>query len=258
MYQSETADPKIFGALLLDIGIGLLRAGASGRRIRNTLANISTAYQYSLHLDLGPKSISISLLNNTAYTVFNGTRTVNSYGVDFKIISAINRLNESISRKAIPLAEVRAEVDRGLKLPHHPRLLILFAVSIAGAAFCYTFGGELAEMIVTFGATFAGLFAKQELQKRVNNPYVCTFISALVAALFTGLFYLIYSSMRLEHAYATCTLFLIPGVPLLNSIIDLIDGNIIYGLERGVNAMIHAFAIALAMSITLLIYNVHG
>ncbi len=257
MQENATIDVRVFGSLLLDIGIALLRAGASGRRIKDTVTRIAAAYRCSLHLDLGPKYISISL-DQSSHPVFNGTRSTSSYGVNFKVISAINRLGESVSKQQWSLNDIRKELDRIVHLPHYPGIIILFTVSIAGAAFCHTFGGEPAEVGVTFGATFGGLFVKQELLKKSTNPYLCTFISASVAALFTGLFYITSTGIHLEHAYATCALFLIPGVPLLNSIIDLIDGNILYGLERGVNAMMHAFAIALGLSIALLIYNVHG
>jgi uncharacterized membrane protein YjjP (DUF1212 family) len=257
MEQIPIVEPKTFGPLLLDMAIMLLRAGASGRRIRDTVTKVAVAYQYSLHIDLGPKSISITLLNSNGQSVFNGTRSTNAYGVDFKIISGINRLSETVSNNRWTLDEIRNELHRLQNIPNYPRILILLSVSIAGAAFCYTFGGRFVEMAVTFGATFCGLLVKQELHKRSINPYVVTYISALVAALFTGAFYVAGTGIRLENAFATCALFLIPGVPLINSVVDLVDGNILYGIERGVNAMMHAFAIAFGLSTALFIYISH-
>ena len=254
MQETPTIEPKEFGSLLLDMAIMLLRAGASGRRIRNTVSQIAVAYQYAHYIDLGPKSISITLLNKQGDPAFNGTRSTLAYGVDFKIISAVHRLAEAVQLKPRGLTELKKELLRLQKLPVYPRLLVLFAVSLGGAAFCYTFGGKISAMCVTFTATFLGLFVRQELQKRSVNPYVTTYISALVAALFTGGLYVAGVGMKLENAYVTCALFLIPGVPLINSIIDLMDGNILYGLERGVSAMMHAFAIAFGLSTALLIY----
>ena len=57
------------------------------------------------------------------------------------------------------------------------------------------------------------------------------------------------------HAFSTSVLFLIPGVPMMNSFSDLIDGNILNGITRGVNVLIIAFAIALGLLMGLLIYN---
>ena len=254
MQQIPTVEPKVFGSSLLELAIMLLRAGASGRRIRNTVSQLTLAYQFSHYIDLGSKSISITLLNNQGHSVFNGTRSTQSYGVDFKIISAIHRLTTAASSKSWSIEEIKKEIQRLQKIPGYSRISILLAVSIGGAAFCYSLGGHLGEMAVTFGATFCGLFVKQELQKRSINAYVVTYISALTAAVFTGVFYVAQMGIRLENAYATCALFLIPGVPLINSVIDLMDGNILYGIERGVNAMMHVFAIAIGLSTALFIF----
>ncbi len=256
MTEAVVVHPNAFGSLLLDVGVGLIRAGATAKRITDTVNRFASTYSYAHNLEIGPKYISLTLLDKNAHVVFSGTRSTSSYGVNFKIISGIQRLSITAGEKALPFTDARKELDRLLQLPHYSRLVVLLVVSIAGAAFCYNFGGSFAEMGVAFGATFFGLFLKQQLQKKSFNAYGCTFLSALLAALFVGAFYIINNGMPLERAYATCTLFLIPGVPLINACIDLLDGNIVYGLERGVNAMIHALAIAFGLSVALIIYNV--
>ena len=54
-------EARYFGPLLLDIGIALLHSGASSKRVRITMLRFAAAYQFDLHLDMGPKSISLSL-----------------------------------------------------------------------------------------------------------------------------------------------------------------------------------------------------
>lgn len=258
MTESANVHPNAFGSFLLDVGIALLRAGATARRINETLPRFAAAFNYGIDLDVGPKYISITLLDKNTHALFSGTRNTPAYGVNFKTISGIQRLSLAVKKDDVPFADVRKELDRIMQLPHYPKLLVLLCVSVAGAAFCYNFGGSFTEMGVAFGATFTGLFLKQQLQKKSFNPYGCTFLSALLAALVVGFFYLLDRDLLLERAYATCTLFLIPGVPLMNACIDLLDGNIVYGMERGVNAMIHSLAIALGLSIALIIFNVQS
>lgn len=250
-------DARSFGPLLLDIGIALLRSGASTTRIRITMLRLAAAYQFDLHLDIGPKSISVSLHNRDEKELFNGTRSAPSQGVNFKVISGISRLSWSVTEKTMSTNEVREELERLLSLPHYQRYFILLCVGIAGSAFCFTFGGNTIEMLITFAATFCGLFVKQELNKRSYNTYFCTYLSSLVAALFVGAFYKAITGLQLEHAFATSVLFLIPGVPLINSITDLINGEILNGIERGFGALIHAFAIAFGLSTVMMIYNFH-
>jgi uncharacterized membrane protein YjjP (DUF1212 family) len=251
-------EARYFGPFLLDIGIALLRSGASSTRTRITMLRFAAAYQFDLHLDMGAKSISLSLLSRDEKELFNGTKSASAQGVNFKVISGISRMSWSVTEKNWSLKEIRDELDRLLSLPHYQRFLTLFLVGVAGAAFCYTFGGNYIEMLITFGATFFGLFVKQELIRRSYNTYFCTYLSALVAALFTGAFYKAGTGLQLEHAFTTSVLFLIPGVPLINSFTDLIDGEILNGIDRGFNALIHALAIAFGLSTVMLIYNFHA
>jgi len=129
-------------------------------------------------------------------------------------------------------------------------------VSIAGAAFCYTFGGNASEMTIGFFATFFGLFFKQELVKHSFNTYIITYVSALTAGVFVGLTHLIFPQLKLEHAFSTCVLFLVPGVPLINAITDLIEGYTLNGVARGVSALLHALAIACGLVTVLFLFNI--
>ena len=250
-----TPEPRSFGTLLLDIGIALLRAGASSNRINITLHRIASAYHFTPHFNIGPKTISLSLQSTEGQEIFNGSRTTPDYGINFKTLSGISTMSKALSEKQWQIQEIKNELDKLNGLPHYPRILILSVVALAGASFCFTLGGDAFEMAITFGATFFGLFIKQELVKKSFNTYACTFLSALTAALFIGGFYKAGLGLELEHAYATCVLFLIPGVPLINFFIDLIAGNILYGLERGVNALMHILAIAFALALAVFIYN---
>ena len=258
MQVPTVVDARIFGPLLLDIGIALLTAGASSRRVRITMVRIAAAYEYELHVDIAPKSISLTLHGSNAQEAFTGTRSTAGVGVNFKIISGISRLSWTITEKKWSINEIRNELNRLLSLPGYPKLVVLLVVGIAGAAFCYTFGGDTFEMLITFGATFCGLLVKQYLARKSVNPYFCTYLSALMAALLIGAVYKAGTGLQLEHAFTTSVLFLIPGVPMINSFTDLIEGEILNGIERGFNVLIHALAIALALSTVMVIYNFQG
>jgi uncharacterized membrane protein YjjP (DUF1212 family) len=182
-------------------------------------------------------------------------RTIIAQGVNFKTISGISRLSWQSLEQNFSITQVRAELNRILSLPHYPRLIVLLFVSLAGAGFCFSFGGKLPEMVITFGATFCGLFVRQEAVKHKFNPYICVFMGSLVASLFAGAFVKAGLHINFEHAFATSVLFLIPGVPLINCFTDLIDGNILNGLVRGINALMFALAIALGLLTAMLIFN---
>jgi uncharacterized membrane protein YjjP (DUF1212 family) len=246
---------KEIGSLLLDVGVNLLSAGASCSRIRITMRRLATRFDYTAHISIAPKSVSLTLNSDTDIVAFNGMRSTAAQGVNFKTISGISKLSWDALEKKYSIQQVRDELNRLLALPHYPRLIILLFVSLAGSGFCFSFGGKLPEMVITFGATFCGLFVRQEAVKHSFNPYICVYIGSLVASLFAGAFLKAGLNINFEHAFATSVLFLIPGVPLINCFTDLIDGNILNGLVRGINALMFALAIALGLLTAMLVYN---
>ncbi|HSC55202.1 MAG TPA: threonine/serine exporter family protein [Phnomibacter sp.] len=257
MNQQEVNDPNELGQLLLEVGTSLLNSGASCSRIRITMRRFASVYGYIPHITIGPKSVSLTLNDEVGKLCFSGIRSTNLPGVNFTTISNISKLSWEAVEQELSATVVKDKLDAIFKLPHYPRLVILLAVSLAGSAFCYSFGGRFIEMSITFGATFLGLFARQEAVKRGFNLYICVFLGSLVASLFAGSF--IYSGLpiQVEHAFATSVLFLIPGVPLINAFTDIIDGNILNGMVRGVNALVISMAIAFGLLTAMLVYHIY-
>jgi uncharacterized membrane protein YjjP (DUF1212 family) len=137
----------------------------------------------------------------------------------------------------------------------YPRYLVLLLVALAGASFCRLFGGNAIEMAATFVASFCGLWVRQEAMKLKFNFYLSIFFASATASLVSGFYFYFNPAETYIHAFSTSVLFLIPGVPMINSFSDLIDGNTLNGVTRGVSVLIMAFAIALGLVLALLIYK---
>lgn len=152
--------------------------------------------------------------------------------------------------------QIRQELGRLSSLPNYPRILILLLVALAGSSFCHIFGGQMIEMAFAFVATFAGLIVRQLVTKKHFNPYVSVYFGALTASLISGLAIKLHLGTSPEMAFATSVLFLVPGVPLINMFIDLLDGNLMNGLLRGINGLIITFAIALGLLSAMIIYQI--
>ena len=56
-----------------------------------------------------------------------------------------------------------------------------------------------------------------------------------------------------DVAIATSVLFLIPGVPLINGVIDIVEGHILNGIARLTSALMLIVCIAIGLSGTLMI-----
>jgi uncharacterized membrane protein YjjP (DUF1212 family) len=129
----------------------------------------------------------------------------------------------------------------------------LLLVGLANASFCRLFGGDWAAVGVVLAATLAGFFVRQQLQRHGVNHFFVFIASAFVASACAGTALL--CSATAEVAMATSVLYLIPGVPLINGVIDIIEGHTLTGASRIIQAFLLIICIAVGLSVSLLIFK---
>jgi uncharacterized membrane protein YjjP (DUF1212 family) len=242
------------GSVLLEIGTLLMSSGASTNRIRITVNRISEVFGYQTELLITQRALTLSIKDRKSDHFFSSLKRTSPHGVNFKIVSGISRMSWRVVEEKWTLEQIKVELNRLKLLPHYPRWIILSIVGLAGASFCRLSGGDFQEMVIAFTATFIGLIVRQEANKREFNPYFCVFFASFVASMISG-FVVKMGIGSTEHAFATSVLFLVPGVPLINSFIDLIDGNIQNGIVRGINGLMISFSIALGLLTAIIIYG---
>lgn len=248
-------DIQKIGMILLRTGSMLQSCGTCTARIRIILARIANTYDLTTNTFITHRALTLTLLNKKGEPVFNSVKRTAPVGVNFKVVAGISRMSMDIRKEIWSLKAIEQELCQLEKISHYPQIIILLMVSLAGASFCFLADGNILAMAVCFVATFAGLFIRQETSKIHFNPYLCVFLAALTATFVAGSFRSFFPEINLEHGFATSVLFLIPGVPLINSFVDFIDGNLLNGIIRLTNGFIFSFMIALGMICTILIFN---
>lgn len=88
------------------------------------------------------------------------------------------------------------------------------------------------------------------MQAHGVNHYLVFIVAAFMASLCAS------AALRFDctaqTALATSPLFLVPGVPLINGVIDIVEGHILIGFSRLINALLLIVCIAVGLSATLL------
>lgn len=251
----EENDVVHFGMMMLRAGAMLQSAGACTSRIRIILERIAARYDYQMEMSVSHRSLSLTLLNAAEEPVFNSVKRAAPIGVNFKVLAGISRMSMSQQKEYSSVDEMNRELSRLAALPHYRALTVLFWVSVADAGFCFIAGGNPKAMLLSFAATFTGMFVRQQAHRMHFNPYLCWFFAAFTATLIAGVVRQAFPEHDLELGLATCVLFLVPGVPLINSFVDMIDGNLMNGNIRLINGLLLSFMIALGMVCSMLFFN---
>ncbi|MGY5355353.1 threonine/serine ThrE exporter family protein [Wenyingzhuangia sp. IMCC45467] len=240
---------------LLNIGCLLMASGASTNRIRITMERIANGLDYSTEILITHRTIFLLIKNEKTQEEYNSFKKTPPHGANFTLVSGISKMSWQVTEDKWNLNQITEEVNRLTKLPRYSLSITILFVSLADAGFCRLFGGEYIDMGTSFFATFLAFLVKHYSTKLNFNPYL-----NIVFASFTACFITCFARMygignHADLAFATAVLFLVPGIPLINSFSDVIDGYVMNGMVRGTHAMMIAFSISIGMLVTMMIFN---
>ncbi len=242
--------------LLLDIAIALMVSGANTNRANTSINRFALVLGCRAFSMISHKTIVMTLTDNHTGETFTKVQNMPSYAINFTTISCISKASWKALGESWSIEKIENEFKKIRAEKKYSRIQVLLAVSLAGAGFCNIFGGDYTNMLVAMLSTFTGLFVLQEAHKKDFNMYfrvlLASFVASSVASL--GIVYDIGESPQI--ALATSILFLVPGVPLINSFTDLLDNNLLNGQVRFTSGLMIVMAMAIGLFGALLIFQV--
>lgn len=228
----------------------LLGSGVHTSRVIRNSQRIGKSQGIDIQLSAFQKSIVMTAHDDS--TGENITRVVGipALPISFERNSDLSALSWEAVDKQLTLDEVRSRYERLIAKPSIDPIFVLLTVGLANASFCRLFGGDWTAMSIVFTSTLVGFAAKQRMQVHKVNHFIIFILSAFIASLCASA--ALSFDCTAEICLATSPLFLVPGVPLINGIIDILDGHVLIGFSRLVNAMSLIVCIAVGLSMTLI------
>lgn len=100
------------------------------------------------------------------------------------------------------------------------------------------FGGDWIAFLITAICTFVGFRTRARCIEFGINVYMSIAISAFLCHL-SGLCVFLFSGLSSTpyHPLLACTLYIVPGVPLINFVDDMIDNHLLVGITRAANTV---------------------
>ena len=243
--------------LLLDISSLLMVSGANTNRANLSIDRFASVLNCKVYSLISHKTIIMTLTDEETDESCTRVQNIPPYIINFSVISAVSKASWNAISENWTLEQIEAEIERIKLLNRYPRLLVLFAVSLAGAGFCNIFNGDYLNMMVAFISTFMGLFIFQQTHKLKYNLYIRLFLGSFIASVtaLVGVYFNIGSNP--QTALATSILFLVPGVALINSFTDLLDNNILNGMVRFTTGLMTVLAMAIGLFVAMYLFQLN-
>jgi uncharacterized membrane protein YjjP (DUF1212 family) len=181
--------------------------------------------------------------------------SIGAITVDMARLGAIERVLQQLREGRLDATEIDPLLDAiEDERSGYPVPLVIAGVAVTAGALARLFGADWPVLAAALAAGAIGTALRFALARRRINPVTAAFAIALVSGVVAG------SLMRLAagHSPVLCLtaagMILVPGVPLLNGVRDLIDGHAANGVARlaigGATIVAIAFALFLAAGFT--------
>ncbi|WP_302952513.1 threonine/serine exporter ThrE family protein [uncultured Prevotella sp.] len=255
--------------LLLRTGQLLMESSADTSRIIRNMDR-TAAYlglpEKKLHIHITYNMLMVNLSDKTHS--FSKFQRCDRHGINMDAISAISKLSWRAIKEDYTLDQYEKELERikNKKRNYSPWLTAIGA-GLACGGFCVQFGCDWPAFIYSSIAAIAGFRLRAWLNSTGSNEYVniafAAFFSTLLACLSAYISLPVIESHIPSalipfthsdtpwHPLMACALFIVPGVPLINFVSDMLDSHISIGITRAVNTLMIVAAMSFGIVIAI-------
>ena len=166
-----------------------------------------------------------------------------------------NSLSRKISNNELTIDEAKEELFQ----LHHASLQYSFvtqfiAAMVACGFFLFMFGGVAHDFIFAVLAGAGAFLTFDFVQRFIQIKFFSEFISAAVVISIAAISTKLGLAINQDTITIAGVMPLVPGILITNAIRDLLAGELLAGMSRGVEAAITAFAIGASVAIVLLLF----
>lgn len=244
--------------LVLDMATYLLASGAHCGRVNRNINRIANVWNFDIHLQLTFKGVLTTVKDRQNLTnVVTRYKEAPPHSIHLNIISEISALSWRVHDDKLSIENVEKEYAKIKELKPYGTLLVTVAIAFSCAGLCLFSSGDYLNAIVAFAAAFCGYLARTFLAKLSFNAMIYIGVAAFVTTFITGIGAKFGVGRAPEAAIATAVLYLIPGVPLINSVIDLIEGYITSSMNRMMFSGFTLLCIAAGMTLCITLIGIN-
>lgn len=216
---------------ILSVAQSLAENGASSDRVLRTSKRIAKFFKIpeeNFNLQVFPSILILNVKNNEQN--FVASRICSKHAINMNLITRISNFSWKILKENYSIEEFQKKLKNIIeqKRFYTPTQNIL-ATGFACGGFCVLFNGDIFSAFYTAIASMIGKFFQLKFLKLGINEFVSIFFAAFFATFFA------YSAQFLPTStiwtpLIACCLFLVPGVPIINSAKDMLGNFVTNGI----------------------------
>lgn len=241
-------DYNILLDMATDLGYELAMAGAETFRVEESISRILAAYGVESEVFAIPNYLIVTIL--VEGTPITRMRRIGTHGND---LDAVEKLN-SLSRRYCSLTPEPHEGMEWLRqalasVETYPTVTEYVGDFLGAAGFALLFGGSWSDSLCAGICGILVGFVTGMLAKQRANPFFRTIATAFVMALLAYAMGAVGLAPNPDAVTIGALMLLVPGLLFTNAMRDIIYGDTNSGINRVVQVLLTAIAIALGTAV---------
>ena len=256
VYKCGSPSPQELCRFLSEYSALLLGCGATCIRLENNVQRIAEAYGKEISMVIMPRHVQISVWEKGNDEAVTAISTVKSSPISFNVNTRLSELSWEVADGKTDSNQAAERLGKIVKDDRQDKWTVPVLVALANASFCRLFSGDAVAMLTVLAATLAGYSLKTFLLGRGTDNrlafFICSFVSSVLGA--TDILFAIGDTPT--TAMATSVLYLVPGIPYLNSFSDMLCRHYICAFCRFMDAIVLTGCLSAGLCCGMLLMNV--
>ncbi len=185
------------------------------------------------------------------------TRSCVDRGINMRVITQIQRICIMMEKGILDPMMAQEKLDK-ISPERYNRWLVVVMIGLSCAAFSRLAGGDWAVFGMTALASALGMIVRQEIGHRHFNPLLNFGVTAFVTTLISAQAVIFNIGNLPTVVMASSVLMLVPGLPLINSVADMLKGHINMGIARFMMASLLTLATSLGIVAAMSLSGIWG
>ena len=255
--------------LLLRTGQILMESSADTSRVKRNMER-TAAYlglpKENLHMNVDYYMLQVNISDE--YHSFSKMQRCDKHVINMLAIQEVSKLSWRAIQKDYSLDKYEEELEKIANGKHYYKdWVIAIGAGLACGGFCIQFGCDWTAFFYASIAAILGNRLRMFLNHSGSNLYanfaIAAFVSTILAWLSSFLSTPTVQAALPEflrpilftetpwHPLLACALYIVPGVPLINAVNDLLDNHINTGLVRAMNTLLIVIAMSFGIMLAI-------